>query len=84
MLTNTALPDLVVYLAGVDPVKGDRFGRLALTREGLYRRDMMVFEAVKQYGVPVVLLMAGGYAATPYHTADLHAQAHRAAAAVFG
>ncbi|NDJ53062.1 MAG: histone deacetylase [Chloroflexi bacterium] len=80
---EAARPDLVLYLAGVDVVRGDRFGRLALTPEGLYARDRYVLETVKRYGVPVTLLLSGGYAATAYETADLHAQAHRAAQDVF-
>ena len=35
-------PDLVIYDAGIDPHKGDALGRLALTDEGLHRRELMV------------------------------------------
>ena len=35
--------DLVIYLAGADPYKDDRFGRLALTKKGLAERDRIVF-----------------------------------------
>jgi acetoin utilization deacetylase AcuC-like enzyme len=76
---EAARPELVVYLAGVDVVKGDRFGRLALTPRGLFERDRMVLEAVARRGLPVVLLLSGGYAATPLETAALHAIAHRVA-----
>jgi acetoin utilization deacetylase AcuC-like enzyme len=79
-----ARPDLVVYLAGVDVVQGDRFGRLSMTREGLAARDRLVFETVKARGLPLLLVVAGGYARTPEITADLHAIAHREAARVFG
>ena len=79
---DAARPDLVLYLAGVDVVQGDRFGRLALTRDGLAARDRTVLEACRGRGVPVVLLLAGGYAPTPEATADLHAQVHRQARAL--
>lgn len=79
-----AQPDLVLYLAGVDVVEGDRFGRLALTREGLHARDRYVLEVVRQRNMPIVLLLAGGYARTPELTADLHATVHREARRVFG
>src|SRR5688572_32733601 len=36
---SSAQPDLVVYLAGADPYVGDRLGRLALSLDGLARRD---------------------------------------------
>ncbi len=76
--------DLLVYVAGVDPAEGDRYGRLCLTRQGLFERDRLVLEAAKQHGMPILLVLGGGYAATPHETADLHAITHRAARSVFG
>jgi acetoin utilization deacetylase AcuC-like enzyme len=76
---DEARPDLVLYLAGVDVVQGDRYGRLAMTRDGLLERDRFVMDTVKGMGLPVTLLLAGGYAKTPRETADLHAMSHRAA-----
>ena len=78
-----ARPDLVVYLAGVDVLAGDRFGRLALTEAGLAARDRYVAEAVFGAGLPLCLVLSGGYAATPERTAALHASAFREAAAVY-
>lgn len=75
-----ARPDLVFYLGGVDVLDGDRFGRLSLTRGGLEARDRFVVEAVRGRGLPLTLLLSGGYAASDEKTADLHASAHRAAA----
>jgi len=83
-LLGAARPDLVFYLAGVDPVAGDRYGRLSLTREGLRRRERLVLRTMRRRGVPVTLLLSGGYASSPEATADLHAEAHRAAAEVHG
>ena len=77
-------PQVVLYLAGVDLVSGDRYGRLALTREGVHRRDRFVLAAVRSAGTPLALLMSGGYAATPEETADLHAIVHREASHVYG
>jgi acetoin utilization deacetylase AcuC-like enzyme len=74
-------PDVVFYLAGVDPAAGDRYGRLALTEEGLRRRDRRVFTALRGRNLPVVILLAGGYAATAERTAELHANTFREAAA---
>ncbi len=78
-----ARPDLVFYLAGVDPLAGDRFGRLQLTEAGLRQRDRAVLSTIRQHDVPAVLLMSGGYAPTPQETARLHAITHHEAAAVF-
>jgi acetoin utilization deacetylase AcuC-like enzyme len=55
-------PDLVFYLAGADPYHGDRLGRLALSIEGLQRRDRAVLAACRSRGLPVAMVMAGGYA----------------------
>ncbi len=86
---DEARPDLVVYLAGVDVVADDRFGRLALSRDGLARRDRYVCETVRAAGVPLCLLLSGGYARTGLETladetAALHATVFREAVAVFG
>ncbi|HYG70243.1 MAG TPA: histone deacetylase, partial [Anaeromyxobacteraceae bacterium] len=78
-----ARPDLVLYLGGVDVLAGDRFGRLALTPQGLAARDAYVCEAVFAAGLPLCLLLSGGYAATPEATAALHAVMYREAARVF-
>lgn len=83
-LLGAARPELVFYLAGVDPVAGDRYGRLSLTREGLRRRERLVLRTTRRQGVPVTLLLSGGYASSPATTADLHAEAHRAAAEIYG
>jgi acetoin utilization deacetylase AcuC-like enzyme len=76
-------PDCVFYLAGVDPVAGDRYGRLALTEQGLERRDRFVAQTARAAGAPLVILLSGGYASTPRRTAHLHAIAFRAAVSVF-
>jgi acetoin utilization deacetylase AcuC-like enzyme len=76
-------PDLVFYLGGIDVAADDRFGRMALTREGLHARDRYVLEQIHARNLPVVLLLSGGYAETPALTADLHAVMHREAARVF-
>jgi acetoin utilization deacetylase AcuC-like enzyme len=75
-------PDLVFYLAGVDPVQGDRYGRLALSDDGLRRRERCVLEACATRGLPVVITIAGGYAPTPERTAELHSFVFEEAVAV--
>jgi acetoin utilization deacetylase AcuC-like enzyme len=65
--------EVVFYLAGVDPAAGDRYGKLALPEQGLRSRDRYVVEQAHGRGLPVVLLLAGGYAPTVSRTAELHA-----------
>lgn len=72
-------PDLVVYLAGADPHEGDRLGRLALTFEGLMRRDHLVLESCRDVGVPVALTIAGGYGKDILDTVAVHVNTARVA-----
>jgi acetoin utilization deacetylase AcuC-like enzyme len=67
------VPDVVFYLAGVDPARDDRYGRLALSDQGLRLRERYVLEGCRSRGLPVVITIAGGYAPTPERTAELHA-----------
>lgn len=78
-----AQPDLTFYLAGIDVMANDRYGRTALTRAGLHARDRYVLRTLRAVHQPVTLLLSGGYAATPALTADLHAVAHREAHQVY-
>jgi len=82
-ILDRADPDLVFYLGGIDVAKNDRFGRTALTRDGLHLRDRYVLQQLRTRNLPVALLLSGGYAKTPEQTADLHAITHREAAQVF-
>jgi len=60
-ILSASAPDLAIYLAGADSHEGDRLGRLCLTFEGLARRDVMVLDACREVGIPVVITIAGGY-----------------------
>ena len=66
--------ELVIYLAGADPYKDDRFGRLALTKKGLAERDRIVFRSCLEAGLPIAVTMAGGYAPNVQDTVDIHFQ----------
>ncbi len=56
------LPDLVIYLAGADVYRNDRFGCLALSPAGIARRDRTVFSTFAALDIPVAVTLAGGYA----------------------
>jgi acetoin utilization deacetylase AcuC-like enzyme len=66
-------PDLVLYLAGADPYREDQLGGLGLTLEGLRRRDRSVLAACRERGVPVAIVLAGGYARHTGDTVAIHA-----------
>ncbi len=65
-------PDLAAYVAGADPHRRDRLGRLSVTKDGLRRRDRLVLESLTRCGVPVAIVMAGGYG-TVEDIVDIHA-----------
>jgi acetoin utilization deacetylase AcuC-like enzyme len=79
---NAAAADIVFYLAGVDVAAGDRYGKLALSEEGIRERDRAVIGASRSRGIPLVIVLAGGYAQTRARTAELHAHAFREAVAL--
>lgn len=66
--------DLAIYIAGADPLLGDRFGRLALSKEGLAERDRWVFGRCADRGIPVAITMGGGYARKVSHVVEIHFQ----------
>jgi acetoin utilization deacetylase AcuC-like enzyme len=74
--------DLAIYLAGADPYHGDRLGRLALSMEGLRRRDHWVLETCREQRLPVAVTMAGGYARAVEDIVAIHLQTVRVAADV--
>jgi acetoin utilization deacetylase AcuC-like enzyme len=65
-------PACVFYLAGADPYEDDQLGGLRLTREGLRRRDRAVIDAVRGAGLPLVIVLAGGYARRVDDTVAIH------------
>ena len=77
-------PDLVLYLAGADPYREDQLGGLGLTLEGLRRRDRSVLAACRERGVPVAIVLAGGYARRTGDTVAIHAATVEEAVAALG
>jgi acetoin utilization deacetylase AcuC-like enzyme len=65
-------PDLICYIAGADPYKEDQLGGLALTIEGLKKRDELVFRVACTRDIPVMVTYAGGYARNVEDTVTIH------------
>jgi acetoin utilization deacetylase AcuC-like enzyme len=74
-----ARADLVIYLAGADPHEGDRLGRMRLTFAGLARRDALVLECCREVGLPVTIVIAGGYGRDIRDTIRVHVSTVRIA-----
>jgi acetoin utilization deacetylase AcuC-like enzyme len=69
-----ARADLAIYVSGADPHEGDRLGRLKVSRAGLLARDARVFERCRRSGLPVAVVMAGGYNLDMAETVEVHLQ----------
>ncbi|MGC2184039.1 MAG: histone deacetylase [Terriglobales bacterium] len=76
-------PELICYIAGADPYREDQLGGLALTIEGLKRRDELVFRVAKARNIPVMVTYAGGYARQVEDTVTIHCNTVIAAFEVF-
>jgi len=76
-------PDLLCYIAGADPYSEDQLGGLALTIEGLKRRDELVFRVARTRDIPVMVTYAGGYAQQVEDTVTIHCNTVIAAREVF-
>ena len=82
-LLSQVKPDLVLYDAGVDTHVGDRLGKLALTDEGLYRRERQVLSTCRAGGYPVACVIGGGYSEEMEGLVYRHSLLHRAAKDVY-
>lgn len=77
-------PDLVLLQAGADPYRDDQLGGLALTLEGLERRDRLVLEGCAARGIPAAATFGGGYARRLEDTVEIHAATCRIALRLAG
>jgi acetoin utilization deacetylase AcuC-like enzyme len=67
-----APPGLAFYVSGADAHEGDRLGRLKLSFAGMAERDRLVFAASRERGIPVAVVMAGGYGRNIADTVAVH------------
>ncbi|MFN2377842.1 MAG: histone deacetylase [Candidatus Binatia bacterium] len=54
-------PDLAFYLAGSDPFVEDTLGDALVSEEGMLQRDRFVTRELRGRGIPMAVVMAGGY-----------------------
>jgi len=72
-------PDLILYVAGADPYYADQLGGLSLTFEGLEERDRLIIRTARAKGIPVAIVLAGGYAESVEDTITIHANTAKVA-----
>ena len=83
-LFETHDPALVFFQAGVDALREDSFGRLDMTRNGMLRRNHLVYDQCVEHDVALVITMGGGYSRPFDASVAAHADVFRAAAYRFG
>lgn len=64
--------DLAFYVAGGDVCEQDQIGGLGLTKAGARQRDRAVLTACRDAGIPVAIVLAGGYPRTLQDLVDVH------------
>jgi histone deacetylase 11 len=58
---DVAKPNVIIYNAGTDIYKEDSLGRMNISKEGIIKRDELVFTYARKQGIPVLMLLSGGY-----------------------
>jgi acetoin utilization deacetylase AcuC-like enzyme len=75
-------PEIIFYQSGVDGLATDSLGRLALTHDGLRERDRLLISAAKAAGIPLAIVLGGGYSLPVDLTVEAHANTFRTACEV--
>lgn len=76
--------DFVFYQMGVDALKEDALGKLALSFAGLAERDRRVLTWCRERKLPVALALGGGYARPIEPTVRAYANTYKVALSVYG
>ncbi len=83
-LLDAVQPDFVFFLAGVDILETDRFGKLKVTLEGCRQRDALVFGELRKRNLPCVAAMGGGYSPDVKIITAAHCNTFRLAKDIYG
>ena len=62
----------MIYNAGSDPFVDDPLAGFRLTKEALAERDLLVVSTVREQGIPVAMVLSGGYSTESWR---IHADA---------
>ncbi|WP_299128536.1 histone deacetylase [uncultured Winogradskyella sp.] len=76
-------PDFIYYLCGVDVIATDKLGKLSMSIKGCKERDRFVLQSCKDFKVPVMCSMGGGYSPDIKTIVDAHANTFRLALEIF-
>ncbi|MFL1894546.1 histone deacetylase [Aquimarina sp. 2-A2] len=76
-------PDFIFYLSGVDILSSDKLGKINCTLAGCKERDRFVLSVCKEYQLPVMCSMGGGYSPDIKTIIEAHANTYRVAKHLF-
>ena len=76
-------PDFVFYLAGVDILETDKFGKLKVTIQGCKERDNYVLSTLKKLAIPCAIALGGGYSADVKIITEAHCNTFRLAKEIY-
>ncbi len=82
-LLATLKPDFAFYLAGVDILNTDKFGKLQVSINACKQRDAFVFTQLKQNRIPVTVALGGGYSPDIKTIVEAHCNTFRMAMDIF-
>jgi len=54
-------PNLIVYNAGTDVLRGDPLGCMSISEDGIIKRDEIVFRNAFKNKIPILMVLSGGY-----------------------
>jgi len=75
--------DFIMYQAGVDALKEDKFGTLNLSLDCLRQRDRMVFEYANSHQIPLAMALGGGYSTPIDHSIEAYTNTYREAKMIY-
>lgn len=82
-LIETVQPDFAFYLAGVDILSTDKFGKLKVSIEACKQRDVFVLTQLQKNKIPVAVTLGGGYSPDIKTIVEAHCNTFRTAMDLF-
>jgi acetoin utilization deacetylase AcuC-like enzyme len=76
-------PDFAFYLAGVDILSTDKFGKLKVSMEACKQRDLFVLTQLQKNKIPVAVTLGGGYSPDINTIVEAHCNTFRTAINLF-
>jgi len=82
-LIEKVKPGFICFVAGVDVLATDKFGKLKLSIADCKSRDEIVFTNCKMHNIPVAVAMGGGYSPDIRDIVEAHCNTYKIAKNIF-